>query len=208
VARYRKTAIAALAVSALLLTPSAAYAHDGHDHRGVAGPSTASGMSWGYSSAELTDFTTKPEVVNPDIFKGAKATALMMSIEDSTYFRLRVTGIHKSAIGDKPYGVHLHEAKCEPGDGAAAGRHYNISPWNEEKGIWSEISGDTEVWLDIDVNSYGNARSSAAVSFIPDPGERSIVLHQLPTTPVGETGVGSAGARLACLPFNIKSLPR
>ena len=44
-ARYRKTAIAALAVSALLLTPTAAYAD--HNHRGVSASSEDVGHELG-----------------------------------------------------------------------------------------------------------------------------------------------------------------
>jgi Cu/Zn superoxide dismutase len=204
VTRVRKAVVAALAATALLLAPTAAYAHDGHDHDAVAGATTASSMSWAYYSGALTAFTT-----TPNVFKGARATALMMSVEGSSYFRLRVTGVQKSAAGED-FGVHLHEGTCESGDGSAAGRHYNITPFNTVNNAYEVVSRETEIWLDIDVNSYGNARSSARVAFIPKAGPRSIVLHALPTVPWATPGgpaVGTAGARLACLPFTINSLP-
>jgi hypothetical protein len=198
VARYRKTAIAALAASALLLTPTAAYAHDGHD--GVSADSEDSGMSWGYYRGELTDFTTNPPattippVPNPDLFKGATASAIMIGMDGRSFFRLRVSGIDAK---EGTYGVHLHQGECKAEDSTAAGPHYNVT-WDSATGLMDAISNKTEVWLDLDVNSDGYARSTATVSFIPE-GERSIVLHAQPTAENG-----TAGARLACLPFNIK----
>lgn len=185
----RKTAVAAVAVSALLLAPTAAYAHDGH--HGVSASTKLSGMRWAHYSGELTDFKS----TKPDVFKGAKATAYMMGLEGKSFFSLSVTGIDAT---DGKYGVHLHQGACDADDPTKAGPHYNVT-WNSTTGIANVISTKTEVWLDLDVNSYGNARSTATVPFIPE-GERSIVLHALPTA-----SDGTAGARLACLPFKIKS---
>jgi Cu/Zn superoxide dismutase len=190
VARYRKTAIAALAASALLLTPTAAYAD--HNHHGVSTSSEDSGMSWGYYSGELTDFTT----TTPDIFKGARASAIMIGMDGRSFFRLRVSGIDAK---EGTYGVHLHQGTCDadnPGPPDGAGPHYNVT-W-ESIGLSGPNIKKTEVWLDLDVNSDGYARSTATVSFIPE-GDRSIVLHAQPTA-----DDGTAGPRLACLPFNIK----
>jgi Copper/zinc superoxide dismutase (SODC) len=195
VARFRKTAIAALAASALLLTPAAAYAD--HNHRGVSGSSDDSGMSWGYYSGRVIDYTTDPNpfTEKPDIFKGARASAIMIGMDDKSFFRLRVTGIKAK---DGVYGVHLHQETCDSGDPVAAGPHYNLT-WNPATKLSDVISNKTEVWLDLDVDSDGNARSTATVSFIPEEGTRSIVLHADPTA-----ANGGAGARLACLPFEIK----
>jgi Cu/Zn superoxide dismutase len=200
VTRFRKTAVAAVAVSALLLAPTAAYAHDGH--HGVSASTKLSGMRWAQHSSELTDY----ETTSPDVFKGAKATAFMMGLEGRSLFRLRVTGIDKKAAGGK-YGVHLHQGKCDAGDFNLAGPHYNVT-WNPTTKLMDLVSNKTEVWLDLRVNSDGNALSTATVPFIPE-GERSIVFHADPTQKVAETGkpVGWAGTRLACLPFTIKSLP-
>jgi hypothetical protein len=192
VAGYRKTAIAALAASALLLTPTAAYAD--HNHRGVSASSEGD-MSWGYYSGKLTDYrttppeTTIPPVPNPDLFKGARASAIMIGMDGRSFFRLRVTGIDAK---DGTYGVHLHEGSCDAEDFNAAKAHYNIS-WNPLADL-----RDREVWLDLKVESDGDARSTATVSFIPE-GKRSIVLHAQQTK-----ADGTAGPRLACLPFNIK----
>jgi hypothetical protein len=191
VARYRKTAIAALAASALLLTPTAAYAD--HNHRGASVSSEDSGMSWGYYSGTLTDF----ESTSPDVFKGARASAVMIGVDGRSFFRLRVTGIDaKDDAKDVVYGVHLHQGTCDAKDWSLGLGHYNVA-WDSIGLLGPDIK-KTEVWLDLNVDSDGDARSTATVSFIPE-GKRSIVLHALPTA-----ADGKAGDRLACLPFNIK----
>jgi Cu/Zn superoxide dismutase len=155
-------------------------------------------MSWGYYSGEVTDYTT-----TPDIFEDARASAVMIGMDGRSFFRLRVTGIDAT---DGVYGVHLHQGKCVAGDsGGLAEGHYNVT-WNSElKKIMGDVNKTTEVWLDLDVDSDGEARSTATVSFIPE-GDRSIVLHALPTLRAsdGTNGPGYAGTRLACLPFKIK----
>ncbi|HJY46613.1 MAG TPA: hypothetical protein VJ301_18500 [Propionibacteriaceae bacterium] len=160
-------------------------------------------MSWGYYSGELTDFTTTPEV-----FKGAKATAMMVAFGDSSYFRVQVRGISDSE-GVK-YGAHLHRDACVPGDGSAAGPHYNITPVIPGTTTFEVINNQTEVWLDFKVNSEGESRATANVPFAPKTGERSIVFHGSPTQKEAETGkpVGWAGTRLACLPLKIKAYSR
>ena len=194
-ARYRKTAIAALAASALLLAPTAAYAD--HNHRGASAGSDR-GMRWGYYSGELTEY----KATAPSLFEDARASAIMLGMDGKSFFRLRVSGIDAK---DGVYGVHLHQGKCDadnPGPPGGAGPHYNVT-WDPIALSSKTVDDETEVWLDLDVNSDGYARSTATVSFIPE-GERSIVLHAAPTVTSGAT-VGSAGARLACLPFNIKA---
>jgi hypothetical protein len=199
VARFRKTAVAAVALSALTLTPTAAYAHDQH---GIAGSSEDSGMTWGHYSGDVTDFTTNPPetttppVPNPDLFEGAKASAIMIGLDGRSFFRLRVTGIDAK---DGTYGVHLHEKTCEAGDFNAAGPHYNVAWYPLPAPIpLDKVNNQNEVWLDLNVDSHGDARSTATVSFIPE-GKRSIVLHAQ-----GTKGDGTAGPRLACIPFDIK----
>jgi hypothetical protein len=144
-------------------------------------------MSWGYYSGELTDFTT-----TPDVFEGAKATAIMIAVDGSSFFRLRVTGIDGSAVG-KTYPVHLHKSKCDAEDPAGAGGHYNN---DEENGVIGWVATNkNEVWLSFTVNSEESARSTARVEFVPRPEARSIVIH----------GDEAGNPRLACLPFKIKS---
>jgi Copper/zinc superoxide dismutase (SODC) len=187
VARLRKTAIAAVALSALVLTSGAAYADHGHSNASSSGE----GMSWAYYGGAVTDFTT----TTPDMFKRARASAAMIGMDGRSFFRLRVTGIDAK---DGKYGVHLHQGTCVAGDPVAAGPHYNVT-WNSTTKVSDLVSSKTEVWLDLNVDSDGDARSTATVSFIPE-GTRSIVLHALPTA-----ADGTAGARLACLPFSIKA---
>jgi Cu/Zn superoxide dismutase len=188
VARFRKTATAAVALSALVVTSGAAYAD--HNNHGVAANS-ARGMKWASYGGALIDYTA----TSPDVFKGAKASAVMIGMDGRSFFRLNVSGIDAK---DGVYGVHLHQGKCVAGDFDAALGHYNVT-WDPATKLNELVSNKTEVWLDLDVNSRGKAQSTATVSFIPD-GERSIVLHAKATA-----ADGKAGDRLACLPFNIKS---
>jgi len=201
VPRFRTVAVAALAVSALLLTSSAAYAGDHDSHRtdfasgGFGGGSHISSMTWAYSSDDLSDLST----ATPDVFDGAKATAFMMSVNGESTFRLHVRGIDKSAVGNK-YPAHLHEGPCVAGEGVAAGGHYNAQ---KEEGLPDPylVNGDTEVHLDFTVSSQRSARVVAVVPFVPKPGDRSIVIHsnQPPVAP-------ATPARWACLPLHIKNL--
>jgi hypothetical protein len=148
-------------------------------------------MSWGYFSGELTDFTS----TTPDLFKGASATAIMIAVDGSSFFRLRVTGIDGSAVG-KTYPVHLHKAGCDAENPGAALGHYNN---DEENGVEGWVATNkNEVWLNFTVDSEENARSTARVEFVPLPEARSIVIHDAAGT----------NPRLACLPFKIKSYSR
>jgi Cu/Zn superoxide dismutase len=159
-------------------------------------------MRWGYYGGDVTDYkanppeTTVPPVPNPDLFNRAKASAIMIGMDGRSFFRLRVSGI--DATGGT-YGVHLHQGPCDEdysGDlPNGPGPHYNVT-W-QSIGLSGPNIKKTEVWLDLNVNSDGYARSTATVSFIPE-GERSIVLHAQ-----GTKEDGTAGPRLACLPFNI-----
>jgi Cu/Zn superoxide dismutase len=161
-------------------------------------------MRWAYYGGEVTDYEpnvdlTKYPNVKPDIFEGARASAIMIGMDGRSFFRLRVSGIDATS---GTYGVHLHQGPCDadfPGDlPDGAGPHYNVS-WESIKGLLGPNIKKTEVWLDLNVESDGDARSTATVDFIPE-GNRSIVLHGLKTA-----DDGTAGPRLACLPFNIKA---
>jgi Cu/Zn superoxide dismutase len=217
VPRFRTLAVAGLAASALLLTSGAAYAGDHDFHRsthfgtsGFGGSSHISRMTWAYSSDELRELSNAtPEDDAEDVFDNARATAFMMSVSGESTFRLRIRGIKDIAIG-KVYGAHLHEKQCVAGNGDAAGPHYNTTrdPQTQKA---SEISNLTEVWLDFEVDAFGNARSTARVPFVPPAGMHSIVLHADPTLHEHEEGnsnpIGYAGARLACLPLEVSTLP-
>jgi Cu/Zn superoxide dismutase len=194
VARTRLMAISALAVSALIFTASAAAGHDGLPASTAVASSNSSGMGWALYSGYLTDLSPSTD----DVFDGAKASAVMIGMEGSSFFRLRITGIDESAAGNE-YPAHLHKGPCVAGQGASALGHYNTQ---EEAGFpapWP-VNTQTEVHLDFTVNSDGSARVTANVPFIPSPGKRSIVIHTDATPPAG-----SSPARLSCLPLHVKS---
>jgi superoxide dismutase, Cu-Zn family len=192
VPRFRTTAIAALAVSALLATSGAAYAHDFGQKKSAREASEAPSMSWAYSKGDLSDLSH-----TDNVFDGAKATAFMMGINGKSTFRLNVTGIDESA-SRKTYPAHLHEGPCVADDGLKAGDHYNAQKELKLPTPWL-VNSDTEVWLTFKVNSEGRARVTVSVPFVPTPGPdgaaRSIVIH---------TDDTSVKTRLACLPLDIQ----
>ena len=212
--RFRTVAVAGLATSALLLTSGAAYAGDQdfrrHTHFGSGGFGGASefssSMSWGFYNGPLTDLS--PSTNDP--FDGAKATATMMGVGGSTFFRVQVRGVDDSAVG-KVYGAHLHQGPCGLDEAGAptVGPHYNTSEFDAEKKVYTVINDQTEVWLDFEVDPFGNARSTTRVPFVPTAGERSITLHAAPTVhhATETAAAGTAGAKLACLPLEIRTLP-
>jgi Cu/Zn superoxide dismutase len=222
VPRFRTVAVAGLAVSAVLLTSSAAYAGD-HDFRrhthfgsgGFGAGSQSSSMSWGFYNGPLTDLSpTTHDPETTDLFDGAKATATMMGVGGSTFFRVQVRGVDDSAVG-KVYGAHLHQGPCGLAKDQAGvlqptvGAHYNTSEKDSKTGLYKLINDQTEVWLDFEVDPFGNARSTARVPFVPTAGERSITLHASPTLhhATETAAAGTAGAKLACLPLEIRTLP-
>ena len=219
--RFRTIAVAALGVSALLLTSSAAYAgdHDFHGRThfgsGFGGGSHIASMTWAFYNGPLTDLS--PNTHDPkttDLFDGAKATATMMGVGGSTFFRVQIRDVDDSAVG-KVYGAHLHQGPCGLAKDEAGllqptvGAHYNTSEFDPVKKVYTVINKQTEVWLDFEVDPFGNARSTARVPFVPTAGERSITLHEKPTLHhASETAAaGTAGAKLACLPLEISTLP-
>lgn len=191
VARYRKTAFAAVAVSAVLLTPTAASADLRMSDLGQ-GASKTSSMTWAHYHGGLTDYPT-----TPDVFTGARATAMMMGLDGQSTFRLSIKGIDEGAAGNE-YPAHLHAGPCLANDPDAAGGHYNVS--SEVPPLVSET---TEVYLDFTVNDRGSARITVSVPFVPTAGTRSIVLHSDETP-----APGSSPTRLACLPLDIQTFPK
>jgi superoxide dismutase, Cu-Zn family len=136
-----------------------------------------------------------------------------MGVGGSTFFRVQVRGVDDNAVG-KVYGAHLHQGPCGLAKDQAGvlqptvGPHYNTSDFDAEKKVYTVINDQTEVWLDFEVDPFGNARSTARVPFVPTAGERSITLHATATVHHQSDGVvGSAGAKLACLPLDIRTLP-
>ena len=188
-----RRAVVAAALGALLCTITAplAVAHDGDrtSFRRHREPGSYR-FSYGYNADPLRDL--QPNSHEP--FDGAYASVTMISWR-SSYVSFRVRGVDQGPVGQR-YGAHLHVGKCVAGDGTAAGAHYNVDAL---AGLLpAEVSPDTEVWLDFELNERGEGRSSTMVPFVPTDGERAIVIHALPTS-----ADGSAGARLACLPLTI-----
>jgi len=198
VVRFRKTVIAAAALSALAVTTTTvAYAHDLALKRVTSGTSKASSMNWAYYRGELTDLSPKTD----DVYDGARATAVMMGINNESTFRVTIRGLREDAI-HKKYGAHLHTGPCglDAVGNATVGGHYNATP----AGVPPVVNDKTEVWLNFHVNSE-HARATAIVPFVPNGGERSITFHEKTTVHHGP-GVGTAGLKLACLPLDIKKV--
>jgi hypothetical protein len=199
VVRFRKTVIAAAALSALALaTTTVSYAHDLALKRVTSGTSKASSMSWASYRGELTDLSPKTD----DVYDGAKATAVMMGINNESTFRVTIRGLQEDAI-HKKYGAHLHTGPCglDAVGNATVGGHYNTT----RAGVPPVVNDKTEVWLNFHVESDRNARATAIVPFVPNGGEHSMTFHEKTTVHHGP-GVGTAGLKLACLPLDIKKV--
>jgi Cu/Zn superoxide dismutase len=121
-------------------------------------------------------------------FDGARAK-LTLDTSHGTKAVLIVHGVDPSAAGHT-FGAHLHVGPCVAGNGAAALGHYNHSGTTPPT-----VNDETEIWLDVKINSDGNGRSVATVDWAPLAGAHSVVIHASPTAPDG-----TAGPRLACLP--------
>ena len=106
-----------------------------------------------------------------------------MGVGGSTFFRVQVRGIDDSAVG-KIYGAHLHQGPMRGSMRTAqrrSGRTTTPPSLAADGKTYTVISDQTEVWLDFEVDPFGNARSTARVPFVPTAGERSITLHASPT---------------------------
>jgi len=187
----RRAAVAAVALASAagLSAVLPASAHDtgessGHgSHGGHGSEGSVHGRTLFFASP-LSDLATATE----EPLEGASATLRMTLGEERSAFVLKIEDIDRSADG-KDYGAHLHSGPCVPGDGAAAGPHYNSAnpPIVDE---------DHEVWLDFTVSSRGTGKAVAVVPFVPKHGARSVVVHEMATNP----DTGAAGGRLACFP--------
>jgi hypothetical protein len=196
VARFRKAAVAAVALSALALTTTVAYARDHGLKRVPSETSTAPSASWAQYSGGLTDLSPN----TGDVYDGARATAVMIGMNNESTFRVTISGLKEDAIHQE-YGAHLHTGPCglDAAGNATVGGHYNSTP----AGRPPVVNDKTEVWLNFHVSSGRNARATAIVPFVPDGGERSITFHEKATIHHG-AGVGTVGNKLACLPLEIK----
>lgn len=139
------------------------------------------------TSGPLTDFA--PATAGP--FDGASARVQMVESARGSRAVLTVKGVDRSADG-QTFGAHLHDGPCVAGSGAAAGPHYNSHVHGQTP--VAGVSDRTEIWLDFTVED-GAGTGTASVPFVPESGNRSVVVHAAPTDPHS----GGAGARLACL---------
>jgi Cu/Zn superoxide dismutase len=122
---------------------------------------------------------------------GATGSVSAWRTPDGTTVVLRLRGMPRDAAGER-YGAHVHVGPCVEGQGGEAGAHYNITGQPP-----TEVSADTEVWLDFTIGRGGTAYAIAEVPFtIPAGAARSVVVHAEPTDP----DTGGAGGRIACLP--------
>lgn len=133
----------------------------------------------------------RPQVADPTDGASARVLAMRLAGRTVTIFHLR--GLDRSAA-HRTFGAHVHVGPCAPGDGAAAGPHFNI---DVHRGVSPPaVSSRTEIWLDFTVTRRGTGHAVSLVPFAVPPGAaRSIVVHELPTDPAG-----AAGPRLACIP--------
>jgi hypothetical protein len=180
-ARHRRPLVGAVALASAagLAWVLPASAHDG----GSAPVGLVHGRTLVFQSplSDLQPATTSP-------LDGASATLRMTLGSDRSAFTLKVSGLQRSA-GGTTFGAHLHTGPCVPGDGAAAGPHYNSA-------TPPVVDDDHEVWLDFTATRGGEGRATAVVPFVPVHGARSVVIHEMATN----HGTGAAGGRLACMP--------
>jgi len=167
----------AVGAGALLLSLSAGAAQAGGDHFRVV------------SAGSLGDYATA--VDGP--FDDAYATATIHSRHRGSTVTFEVRGIDKAVAGTR-YGAHLHLGPCVPDNSTAALAHYNTDVLAGR--IPPRVDPTTEVWLDFTVTAKGRGSAVARVPFVPEPGNRAIVIHADETHPDG-----TAGGRLACLPL-------
>ena len=151
-------------------------------------PTTPAHLDVVTANGPLADL--RPQTADPT--DGASGSVLAIRVAGRTVTILHLRGLDRSAAA-RTFGAHVHVGPCVPGDGAAAGPHFNIDVY---RGINPpEVSPRTEIWLDFTVTGGGTATAVSLVPFAVPPGAaRSIVVHELPTDPAG-----TAGPRLACI---------
>lgn len=133
------------------------------------------------SSGALRDL--QPSVSNPTDGASAKFRAVPDGAGGSRAV-LIVTGLQGST--GTTLGAHVHIGPCVAGSPAAALGHYNTG---------GPASPTSEVWLDFTIRPGGVGVSQASVPFTVVSATRSVVIHELATSPTG-----GAGGRMACLP--------
>jgi Cu/Zn superoxide dismutase len=151
-------------------------------------PTTPSHLDIVRASGPLADL--RPQTADPT--DGARASVVAVRVAGRTVTILHLRGLDRAAAG-RTFGAHVHVGPCVPGDGAAAGPHFNI---DVHHGVTPpEVSPRTEIWLDFAVTPAGRGHAVSLVPFaVPSGAARSVVVHELPTDPAG-----AAGPRLACI---------
>ncbi len=127
-------------------------------------------------------------------FDHARARLVMVQRHGRSQVILKVQGIDRSVAG-RDFGAHLHAGPCVTGNGAAAGPHYNSDTVAGR--VPPRVNATTEVWLDFTVTRAGTGFSITRIPFTPLPGNRAVVIHEMPTD-----HHGAAGPRQACLPVS------
>jgi hypothetical protein len=140
-------------------------------------------------SSELRDYNTAAS--GP--FDDASARLQLVDSRAGTTAVLHVRGVDPAVAG-RTFGAHLHDGPCVA-DGASLSRgHYNHDV--HAGASHPTVSRDTEIWLDVTIDSSGAGDAASAVRFPVSGAARSIVIHERAT----DEHTGLAGARLACLP--------
>ncbi|MFE7839897.1 superoxide dismutase family protein [Streptomyces sp. NPDC057474] len=105
----------------------------------------------------------------------------------------------RDLAANRTYGAHVHTKPCGrlPAD---AGPHYQDELDPKRPSVDPKYANpENEVWLDVNTNDDGSARSIAVVDWrFREGGARSVVLHEAATS-THEGHAGTAGARLACV---------
>jgi len=141
------------------------------------------------SDGPLRDFDKAAE--GP--FDDARAEARIITSGDGSTVEFGLRRVDPAVAGHE-FGAHLHLGPCVTDDDAAALGHYNSDVVAGRTP--PRIDQTTEVWLDFVVDLDGRGEAVAQVPFVPEPGDRSIVVHEH-----GTVSDGTAGPRLACLPM-------
>ncbi|MDX2826058.1 superoxide dismutase family protein [Streptomyces ipomoeae] len=105
----------------------------------------------------------------------------------------------RDLVANRTYGVHVHTKPCGklPAD---AGPHYQDEVDPKQPSVDPEYANpENEVWLDVDTNKDGSARTVGIVDWrFRAGGAKSVVLHETATS-THEGHAGTAGSRLACV---------
>ena len=140
-------------------------------------------------SSELRDYNTAAS--GP--FDDASARLQLVESRAGTTAVLHVRGVD-TAVAGRTFGAHLHDGPCVADGPALSLGHYNKDA--HAGSSQPTISSDTEIWLDVTIDSSGAGDAASAVRFPVSGAARSIVFHERPT----DAHTGLAGPRLACLP--------